>query len=79
MAQKVKARCPVTREEFAKDAPVLEGNVAGVPVLIEPKEFSTGSLGFYANPKITVEIGGKRVPCQASVMLTIIGSKDLPE
>lgn len=79
MAVKAKAKCAISREQFAKDAPVLEGVVSGMPLLLEPKEFSTGSLGWHANPKVTVEINGVRVPCQASVLLTIIGSKDLPQ
>lgn len=40
-----------------------------------PKKFSTGSKGFYANGKITVD--GARY--QASAMAVLIGSKDNPK
>lgn len=42
---------------------------------VMPKEFKTGSLGYYANQKI--EIGGKRY--QVSVQLVEIGSKKAKE
>jgi hypothetical protein len=42
---------------------------------VTPKEFKTGSKGFYANQKI--EIGGKRY--QVQVQLVEIGSKKLAE
>ena len=42
---------------------------------VTPKEFRTGSKGYYANQK--VEIGGKRY--QIQVQLVEIGSKKLAE
>lgn len=42
---------------------------------VMPKEFKTGSRGYYANQKI--EIGGKRY--QVSVQLVEIGSKKAKE
>lgn len=42
---------------------------------IAPKEFSTGSKGFFANDKITVD--GNRYQAQARAVL--IGSKDDPK
>ncbi len=47
-----------------------EGQLLGVMTL-PPKEFKTGSRGYYANGKI--EIDGKRY--QAQVQLVEIGSK----
>jgi hypothetical protein len=47
--------------------------LAALPVM--PKQFSTGSLGYYANQKI--EIGGKRY--QVQVQLVEIGSKKAKE
>jgi hypothetical protein len=44
-----------------------------LPVM--PKQFSTGSLGYYANQK--VEIGGKRY--QVQIQLVEIGSKKAKE
>ena len=41
-------------------------------LILNPKEFKTGSKGFYANEKLT--IGGKRY--QAQCQLVEIGSKE---
>lgn len=51
-----------------------KGNPIGVMTL-PPKEFKTGSKGYYANGK--VEIDGKRY--QAQIQLVEIGSKARPE
>jgi hypothetical protein len=73
-----KTTCPITRETFdAKARPVL-ARIGGTDVLLEARQFSTGSLGFHANPKVAVEIDGVRVVCQANLMLTVVGSKELP-
>ena len=52
--------------------------IAGVPLVAEVKEFSTGSLGWYLNGKTTIEIDGTPVPVQIGLNLTIVGSKELP-
>jgi len=46
---------------------------------VEPKEVSTGSLGWYLNTKITLEVDGVRVAVQVGLNLTIVGSKELPD
>lgn len=73
-----KTTCPITRDQF-------RANARPIPVIIgdhkfdaEVKEFSTGSLGWNINAKITVELGGVRVPVQVGLNLTIVGSKELP-
>lgn len=48
-----------------------KGQVVGV-LTVTPKEFKTGSKGFYGNTKI--EIDGKRY--QTQIQLVEIGSKD---
>lgn len=73
-----KTTCPVTREEFRKDAKPLEVIINGVPLLAEVKEFSTGSLGWYLSGKTTCKIGDQAVPVQIGLNLTIVGSKELP-
>ena len=45
----------------------------------DPKKFSTGSVGFFANGKVTLTIGGKPVKMQANLTLTAVGSKEWPE
>jgi hypothetical protein len=43
------------------------------------KEFSTGSLGWHLNNKMSIKIGDKTVSVQVGVNMTIIGSKELPQ
>lgn len=74
-----KTTCPVTRAEFLKNAKAVEIVIAGVPLMAEVKEFSTGSLGWYLNGKTTVRIGDKPVSVQIGLNLTVVGSKELPK
>jgi hypothetical protein len=74
-----KTTCPITRDEFRTHAKPVTVVVAGVPLIAEVKEFSTGSLGWYLNGKTSVEIDGKPVSVQIGLNLTIVGSKELPQ
>ena len=71
-------KCPMSRTHFTANAKPVTATVAGQPVLLEVKEFSTGSLGFYANGKLTLDIGGVPVKFQVGFQLTAVGSKELP-
>ena len=76
----VKTACPVSRQTFRQKAKAaLRVVIDGREFEAEAKEFSTGSLGWFANTKIVVEIDGVRVPVQVGLNLTIIGSKELPK
>jgi hypothetical protein len=44
----------------------------------DPKEFSTGSLGWYLNNKVNLKVGDKTITAQIGMNLTIVGSKELP-
>jgi hypothetical protein len=74
-----KTTCPVTRQQFASTAKPVTVAIAGQPLAASPKQFSTGSVGFFANGKVAVVIDGVTVQCQVSVNITVIGSKDLPQ
>jgi hypothetical protein len=67
-------KCPITREQFKKAQPI-KVTIAGRDYLAMPKEFSTGSLGFYLGDKVVVEIDGVPVKLQLGCNMTIIGSK----
>jgi hypothetical protein len=73
-----KTICPVTREQFRALAGPIAVQVAGQPLAGEVKEFSSGSLGWYAGGKVVLEVGGKRVVCQLSLSVVIANSKELP-
>ncbi len=53
----------------------IDGESFEVPV----KFFSTGSLGWYLNKKMEIDVGGVKVPVQIGLNLTIVGSKELPQ
>jgi hypothetical protein len=74
-----KTVCPITRRQFRDKAQSVTVTLAGVPMVIPTKEFSTGSLGWYLNAKTMPEVDGKQVPVQLGLSLTIVGSKELPE
>jgi hypothetical protein len=69
-------QCPITRSQFTSAKPMTVP-LAGTSLVASPREFSKGSLGFYANGKGTVIIDG--VPCavQIGCTITVIGSKEL--
>ena len=72
--------CPITRAEFRESAPALmKITINGKEYDAEKKEFSTGSLGWNLNAKVSVEIAGKPVSVQIGLNMTLVGSKDLPK
>lgn len=73
-----KTVCPISRERFAEVARALKVRVGDEAILALPKNFSTWSLGFYANQKVTLNIGGEPVVVQLQIQATLVGSKDLP-
>lgn len=74
----VKTTCSITREQFKQAKPV-EVVINGIPMTAEVKEFSTGSLGWYLNGKVSVKVGDTPVTVQIGMNMTIIGSKELPK
>jgi len=74
-----KTTCPITRAQFLAKAKPVTININGTPIDLEVKNFSTGSIGWFTNNKVTMEVDGIRLAVQANLMLTIVGSKDLPQ
>ena len=56
-----KTTCPISRSEFREHAKPVPVKINEVPLMAEVKEFSTGSLGWYLNGKMTIDVGGKGV------------------
>jgi hypothetical protein len=80
-----KRECKISRGQFRKAARALKAVVQQygssdelARVMLTPKEFSTNSLGWYGNDKISVEVDGVLVDIQVGINFTIIGSKELP-
>lgn len=74
-----KTTCPITRDDFRSSAQPLEVAINGMTHIADPKEFSTGSLGWYLNSKMTIKVGEKNVTVQMGLNFTIVGSKELPQ
>jgi hypothetical protein len=74
-----KSSCPISRAEFRDKAKPITVVINNVPLQAEVKEFSTGSLGWYLNGKMSIDVDGKLVSVQIGMNLTIIGSKELPQ
>ena len=72
-----KKQCPVSRAEFRDKAKPITVQINGSSVLAEPKEFSTGSLGWNVNGKTVLDVGGTPVTVQVGLNLTLVGSKEL--
>ena len=73
-----KTPCPIERQEFKDNAETVAFEIAGTPVTADPKEFSTGSFGWYFSGKVTIEVNGKKLPVQVGCNLTVVGSKGAP-
>ncbi len=73
------AKCSVTRAEFRETAQPVRVEINSAPMIALVKEFSTGSLGWYLNGKSVIDVGGKAVPVQIGINITVIGSKELPQ
>jgi hypothetical protein len=79
MTMAKKTSCPISRAEFTAHAKPVMVQIGDKSYTAVPKEFSTGSLGWNINDKITIDIGGKPVTVQIGMNLTVVGSKDLPK
>ena len=79
MAKAPKPGIGITREQFRAKAPSVKVVITGKEFEVGKKEFSTGSLGWYLNDKMDVEIDGVKVKVQIGMNLTVVGSKDLPQ
>jgi hypothetical protein len=66
----------MAKSEFLTQAVALPVSIADQPHAADPKRFSTGSVGWNINGKVTVMVNGQPVRCQCSMNLTAIGSKE---
>ncbi len=74
-----KTTCPITRQQFVEKAKPVEVVIDGSRQIAVPKEFSTNSLGFNINGKMTIMVDGVPCECQVGLNITLIGSKELPK
>jgi hypothetical protein len=74
-----KTPCPIDRSEFLQNASPISFEISGAPVTAEPREFSTGSFGWYFTGKVNIVVNNKKLPVQVGCNLTVVGSKDAPK
>lgn len=71
-----KTTCPISRADFLANAQPLKIDINGFPMVAEPREFSTGSFGWYVNGKASQVVDGKTVSVQVGMNLIVVGSKE---
>lgn len=70
------AKAPsIDRETFSAKAQGTQCRIGEFPAYLDPRQFSTGSYGWGFSGKVTMMVDGKPVQCQASINVTVIGSK----
>ncbi|MBI3726343.1 hypothetical protein HY251_20650 [bacterium] len=73
-----KTVCPISRADFLSKAQPIKVELAGFPMQADPREFSTGSFGWYVNGKASIQVDGKPIQVQVGMNITVVGSKELP-
>jgi hypothetical protein len=73
-----KQPCPISRPDFLSKSTPLTVVIDGHTLSAAPKDFKTGSFGWFLNGKLSLQVGGVTVPVQVSANLTVVGSKELP-
>lgn len=64
------------RTGWNDDQKPVEVEIGNTAMVAMPRQFSTGSLGWYASGKGAVTLaGGRIIPVQIAVTVTAIGSK----
>ena len=74
-----KTPCPISRAAFSQGAKPLTVVIDGKTCVLDPKNFSTGSLGWNLNDKIDVMVGGVKCRAQVGLNITLANSKELPK
>lgn len=71
-----KSPCPVSKTQFLGKSEAVKVTLNGNEMIAEPREFSTGSFGWYLNGKTTITVDGKPLNVQVGLNLTVVGSKE---
>lgn len=69
-------KCPVTKRQIKEKTKPLVGNINGQTIVIDTKEFKTGTLGWFLMDKMTILIDN--VPCkvQCNFQMYIVKSDE---
>ncbi len=75
MARKKKWFPPVPKEFFLSRAKAVPATLGSDRTFVQPREFASGSYGWYYQGKHFVEVGGEVLAVQVGITVTVIGSK----
>ena len=70
-----RAKCSMTKEQFLAHAESFKLTVGDKALECKPREFSTGSFGWFLSGKANIAVGETTVPVQIGVNIAVIGSK----
>mmetsp|Transcript_14223 Transcript_14223/g.36356 ORF Transcript_14223/g.36356 Transcript_14223/m.36356 type:complete len:184 (-) Transcript_14223:90-641(-) len=72
-----RTECTVSRKDFLAHAPEAVVTAFGETLRAKPREFSSGSFGYYINAKVPLQVGDETVQLQLGFNMTVVGSKNL--
>merc|ERR1712228_482268 len=73
---KVQAKMDMTRKAFLEAADAITVQIGENKMKVESRKFSTGSVGFYNQQKIVLNVGGQDLTLQCQINCTVLGSKE---
>jgi hypothetical protein len=74
-----KKLAPLSKTAFLEQAKEFSLVIGDKTLTVKPREFSTGSFGWFLSGKASVTVGETEVPCQIGMNVTVIGSKPKSE
>lgn len=69
---------PLTRSQFLETADPVSCYVQGRTITLNRQEFSTGTLGWFAQHGFKVDLNGQKLSCTAQMMIWVNDSNRLP-
>lgn len=76
---KGRPKAGISRADFTTHATPLVVRIGEQSIVVNVKQFSTGSFGWYGSTKLVLTVDGKPVTVQVSVQAPVVGSKDTLE
>lgn len=67
-----------SKQTFREHSEPVKVTIADNVFRALPKQFSTGSFGWYHSGKMLVDFSGELLTCQVSMSVVVVGSKDAP-
>jgi hypothetical protein len=74
-----KKLAPLSKSAFLEQAKEFSLVIGDKTLTVKPREFSTGSFGWFLSGKASITVGETEVPCQIGMNVTVIGSKPKSE